>query len=91
MEQPLTQTQLELVVHLANGLRMEEIAAKVHRSKSSVEKTLGTAQKRAGANTLPHLVSIAIATGDLVWTEDDERALQERGEATSLVASPLVG
>jgi DNA-binding CsgD family transcriptional regulator len=77
MDQPLTQTQLELVVHLANGLRVAEIAAATHRSESSVSKTLSTAQRRAGARTLPHLVSIVIAAGVLEWTPDGERALQE--------------
>lgn len=75
MDNPLTQTQLELVVHLANGHRMSEIATLTHRSESSVKKTLSTAQKRAGARTLPHLVSIVIASGVLEWTNDGERAL----------------
>ena len=75
--QPLTQTQLELVVHLANGMRVDEIAETTHRSPSSVQKTLATAQKRAGAFTLPHLVSIVIASGVLEWQDDGERLLVE--------------
>lgn len=77
MENPLTQTQLELVVLLANGHRHEEIARLTHRSVSSVNKTFATAQRRAGARTLPHLVSIVIASGVLEWTHDGERALNE--------------
>ena len=77
MENPLTQTQLELVVLLANGYRQQEIAQLTHRSVSSVAKTLTTAQKRAGAKTLPHLVSIVIASGVLEWTPDGERSIQE--------------
>ena len=80
-QQPLTQTQLELVVHVANGFKMEEIADKVHRSKSSVEKTLAAAQRRAGAKTLAHLVSIVIASGLLEWQEDGDRALLEQQPA----------
>lgn len=70
MDKPLTQTQLELVVHVANGYRMDEIAAMCHRSKSSVNKTLANAQRRVGARSLPHLVSIAIASGLLEWSDD---------------------
>lgn len=77
-QQPLTQTQLELVVHVANGLKAAEIAERVHRSQSSVEKTLATAQKRAGARTLAHLVSITIASGVLEWTPDGDRALLDQ-------------
>lgn len=73
MDQPLTKTQLELVVHIANGLRHDEIAEKTHRSVSSVKKTLATAQSRAGARTLPHLVSIVISQGLLEWSPDGER------------------
>lgn len=74
--QPLTQTQLEVVVHLANGMKMEEIAQETHRSRSSVAKVLNSARDRAGARTLPHLVSIVIASGVLEWKPDDnERAL----------------
>jgi len=81
-QQPLTVIQLELVVHLANGKRMNEIAEATHRSRSSVEKTLSTAQKRAGAKTLPHLVSIVIAQGMLEWQSDDqERKLNGNGNS----------
>lgn len=76
--QPLTKIQLELVVHVANGLRHDEIAETTHRSLSSVKKTLATAQSRAGARTLAHLVSIVIAQGLLEWIPDEgERQIQE--------------
>lgn len=71
MQQPLTKIQLELVVLVANGYTNKDIAALTHRSLSSVDKILGVARKRAGAKTLAHLVSIVIASGLLVWTEDD--------------------
>lgn len=64
----LTDRQLELTCHLANGMTIAEIADHVHLSKSSVEKTLTAARRKAGARTLPHLVSIVIAQGRLYWT-----------------------
>lgn len=75
MEQPLTREQLGLVVHLANGLTQAEIARCTHRSESSVNKMLNTARRRAGAKTMPHLISIVIASGVLEWTPDRDRAI----------------
>lgn len=71
---PITKRQLELVVYVANGLRHDEIAVETHCSVSTVKKTLAAAQRRAGARTLPHLVSIVIASGVLEW-RDDERQI----------------
>lgn len=71
----LTELQLEVVKHLANGLRPEEIAEKMHRSRSNVEKKITASRRKLGANTNAHLVSIVIASGDLVWTDDNERAV----------------
>lgn len=76
MEQPLTRMQLELVVLLANGYRIEEIARETHRSTSGVSQILTTARKATGARTLPHLVSIVIASGVLEWTTDGDRKLE---------------
>lgn len=66
-----TQIQLEMIVLVANGYRHDEIAEKTHRSVSSVKQTLNSARKRMGATTLPHLVSLVIATGELVWSDGD--------------------
>lgn len=66
----LTPRQLELVVHLANGHRVEEIAIMEHLSVSSVEKTIRTARKRAGARTVAHLVSLVIASDSLEWNPE---------------------
>lgn len=63
----LTKRQLELVVHLANGHRVEEIAVMCHLSASSVEKTIRAARQRTGARTVAHLVSLVIASGELEW------------------------
>jgi DNA-binding CsgD family transcriptional regulator len=68
----LTERQLEIVVLIANGYRMQEIAEHLHFSISSLESTLRRARKRAGARTNAHLVSLAIAHGQLEWNPHDE-------------------
>jgi DNA-binding CsgD family transcriptional regulator len=68
MERELTRTQLEVVVHVANGMRYDEIAVVTHRSESSVRKIIKAARGAAGAKTTPHLVSMVIASGVLEWT-----------------------
>lgn len=68
----LTETELVIVMHIANGKSLEEIALVMHRSRSNVSYHIGRARQRAHANNLPHLVSIAIATGDLVWEDERE-------------------
>lgn len=78
-ERPLSRTQLELVVLVANGYRPAEIAEIVHRSESSVEKTLRTAKRNTGARTMAHLVSLVIASGVLEWQPDvSERKINGR-------------
>src|SRR4051812_7517055 len=71
-------TQLEIIMHLANGRQLDEIAISMHRSKTDVNRRLALARKRCQATTIPHLVSIAIATGDLVW-QDEQRTLNGNG------------
>jgi transposase len=44
VDRPLSRIQLEMVALVANGYRPAEIAEIVHRSESSVEKTLRTAK-----------------------------------------------
>ena len=66
--------QLEIIMHLANGKQIDEICNEMHRSRTDVNRRIALARKRLKANTIPHLVSIAIATGDLVW-EDERRML----------------
>ena len=67
-------TQLEIVMHLANGKQIDEICTEMHRSRTDINRRIALARKRVKANTIPHLVSIAIATGDLVW-QDEQRTL----------------
>lgn len=64
--------QLEVVMHIANGMALEEIAIAMHRSKSNVSYHIARARLRCQASNLPHLVSIAIATGDLIWEDEGE-------------------
>jgi DNA-binding NarL/FixJ family response regulator len=68
--------QLEIVMHLANGKQIDEIALEMHRSRSDINRRIAKARQRCRANTLPHLVSIAIASGALVWeSERSQRTL----------------
>lgn len=71
LSQPLTTRQIQIVVHIANGMRAPEIAQLLHLSESSVNATLKVARDRAGAKTLPHLVSMCIAAGLLEWHEEE--------------------
>jgi hypothetical protein len=73
--------QLEIIMHLANGSQIDEICTKMHRSRSDINRRISIARNRCKASTIPHLVSIAIASGDLVW-EDERRALN--GHAAAL-------
>lgn len=78
----LTDLQLEVVMNIANGKTISEIADDMHRSQSSVNKVVAAARRRAEARTLPHLVSIVIASGVLYWTEEG-RTLDEPEKAGS--------
>ena len=73
LQNRLTPAELLIIMHIANGKSIEEIAVLVNRSTRNVSYHLGRARQRCHANNLPHLVSIAIATGDLVWEDEAER------------------
>ena len=64
----LTDLQLQIVMHLANGMTFDEIAHSVDRSLQNVKKHTMLARQKTGANTVPHLVSIVIARGQLEWS-----------------------
>jgi DNA-binding CsgD family transcriptional regulator len=85
-----TAVQLEMILLVSNGYREDEIAARVHRSKSNVQKTLAAARSRMGATHNAHLVSLTIAAGLLVWNDDDDERIlpNEKGEPT---VAPLLG
>lgn len=69
----LTDRQLEIVVHVANGLRNPDIAEREFLSQSTVEKTLNAARRNMGAVTLAHLVALTIAHGYLVWEDGEHK------------------
>ena len=75
-EKLLTIAQLETVVHIANGLRVADIARITYRSESWVRQSLTAAQRRVGARTIPHLVSIVIASGVLEWSDEGDRRIR---------------
>lgn len=64
---PLTRRQLEIVIHIANGMKMDEVATEMNFAVSSLKATLARARRNKGARTTAHLVSICIAEGELVW------------------------
>lgn len=66
----LSHLQLQITMHLANGLTFDEIARMVDRSTSNVKQHANNARRRTGAKTLPQLVSIVIANGQLTWADD---------------------
>jgi len=75
----LTDRQLEIVMHLCNGLTLEEIAAKMNYSLTNAKLHLKLAKEKTGARSTAHLVSIVIASGVLVYNDDGERAPAEAG------------
>ena len=66
----LSGLQLEIVMHLANGMTLIEIAAKLDRSRSYIKQNANAARYKMNAKTLPQLVSIVIASGQLEWKSD---------------------
>lgn len=66
----LTKQQLQIVMHLANGNTLHEIAVLMSCSDSNVARHLGAARRKTNARTLPQLVSVVIADGKLEWTPD---------------------
>ncbi len=77
MSSNLNDTQLRIVMHLCNGLEIKEIAEELHYSVTNIGYHIKQAKKTVGARNTAHLCSIVIASGDLVWLDDEnERALQ---------------
>lgn len=73
----LTDRQLEIVMHLCNGLSQDDIAMTMHLSVSSVNQSIASARRAAKAKTTVHLASIVIASGRLYWTDDGERSTEQ--------------
>jgi DNA-binding CsgD family transcriptional regulator len=59
----LTAQQLQIVVLLAQGNSVREIAAALHYSPETIKNYLGVAITRLGANNRLHAVAICYHTG----------------------------
>jgi DNA-binding CsgD family transcriptional regulator len=71
----LTTVQLEIIMHLANGLRTGEIAVATNWSEAVVKKKIGQARRDMSAKTVPQLVALVIADGLIVY-EPEQRTHQ---------------
>ena len=67
----LSVLQLQIVMHIANGMTFEEIASELDRSLSYIKQNANTARYKMNARTLPQLVSMVIAEGLLEWKADE--------------------
>lgn len=64
----LSPLQLRIVMHLSNGMTLKEIATMLDRSTSYIKQNANQARFKKNAKTLPQLVSVVIADGQLDWT-----------------------
>ena len=65
----LSPLQLQIVMHISNGMTLKEIATMLDRSTSYIKQNANAARFKMNAKTLPQLVSVVIADGQLEWTE----------------------
>ena len=63
----LSVLQLQIVMHLANGMKIEEIASTIVCSISHINQQTAIARRKTATRTLPQLVSTVIASGQLRW------------------------
>jgi DNA-binding CsgD family transcriptional regulator len=66
----LSPLQLQIAMHLANGMKLHEIANMLDLSLSYINKNANTARRKTNTRTLAHLVSVVIASGQLEWQAD---------------------
>ncbi|MGP4114634.1 LuxR C-terminal-related transcriptional regulator [Streptomyces sp. 4N509B] len=59
----LTDTQVEILRHVAAGLTAEEIGRRTHRATATVHGHLQTAYHRLGARNAANAVALALAAG----------------------------
>ena len=64
----LSKLQLEIVKNLANGMTLVQIAKDMDRSASYIKQNANAARFKTNTRTLPQLVSIVIARGQLEWS-----------------------
>ena len=84
----LSPLQLRIVMLLANGMRLEEVANTVICSVSNVKQQLAAARRKTNARTVPQLVSVVIARGQLEWQEG-QRVLTQAVPPQELQADGL--
>ncbi|HWI67370.1 MAG TPA: hypothetical protein VNS88_03185 [Nitrospiraceae bacterium] len=67
----LSPLQLNIVMHIANGMAFRDIADTCVCSVSYVKQQAGVAKRKTQTRTLPQLVSVVIARGQLEWSPMD--------------------
>lgn len=65
----LSALQLQIVMHLANGKTIAEIAKTVDRSEANVKYHTNQARAKCEARTLAQLAAVAVGRGYLAWDE----------------------
>lgn len=73
----LTERQLEIVMHLCNGLTIKEASEKMNYSEGNINRVLATARRSVGAKTTFHLIGIVMARDMLVYTPDENDGMPE--------------
>jgi len=72
--------QLEIIMLLANGKQIDEIAIEMHRSRSDINRRIKIARRVCQATTIAHLCCMTIASGSLVW-ESEAQMMTMNGHA----------
>ena len=88
----LSDLQLVIAMHIANGMTFDEIAKTVDRSTANVKKHANAARRKTNSRTLPQLVSVLIASEQLTWNSDrcvvnESRGARANGGKVGSVAS----
>jgi len=77
----LTQRQLEMLVHAANGKRMQDTGDAMHLSFHTVRNQLDDARERSGTKTITECVVKAVARGEIAIEQDGNAVLVETATA----------
>jgi DNA-binding CsgD family transcriptional regulator len=85
----LSPLQLNIVMHIANGMAFQDIADTCVCSISYVKQQAAHARRKTNTRTLPQLVSVVIARGQLAW-EADHRVLAQPVPPQEAQANTLV-
>ena len=63
----LSALQLQIVMHICNGMKIGEIAKEVARSEANVKYHADQARAKCEAKTLPQLAAVVVGQGYLHW------------------------